>query len=406
MRILLVSQYFYPENFRINDLAVQLKERGHDVTILTGIPNYPQGRFYDGYTMFLHRYEIWNGMEIHRVPIFPRYQGALRLSLNYLSFVLFGCYKARVMKKKNFDVIYAFGTSPITQALPAITMKKRIHVPVILHVQDLWPDNVLVLTGIKNKAIIRRLNQLVDSIYNSCDMILGTSHSFVRDIKSRKGLLNPKKVAFWPQYSVVSKDTKGNRKDLFDATKFNIVFTGNVGEGQGLSMVVKAATQCKNTNIRWHIIGTGRDQKRLEKEVVENGVEQLVFFHGSFPEKEIPGILNSADCALLILRPDPIFEKTIPAKFQTYLACGCPVLGCIEGEARQIITEEQLGICTEEISGKALAVAAKRMAATDSESLAEYRNKALAYSHREFDRDLLLAQLESYMDRLIGKETQ
>lgn len=399
MRILLVSQYFYPENFRINDLAVKLKERGHDVTILTGIPNYPQGRFYEGYTMFKNRYEIWNGMEIHRVPIFPRYQGALRLSINYLSFVVFGCYKAKVMKKHEFDVIYAFGTSPITQALPALTMKKRIHVPVILHVQDLWPENVIVLTGIKNKVLLKALDRMVDAIYNRCDRILGTSHSFVEAIKARPGLKCKNKVGYWPQYSVVEKSEE-TVQGMFDPAFFHIVFTGNVGEGQGLSMMIEAADLCRDTGIRWHVVGSGRDLSHIQSLAKERKVEHLVTFHGRKPEAEIPAILNGADAALMIINPNPIFEKTIPAKFQTYLACGCAIIGCMEGEVKRLIREHAVGMCSEDISGKALAACAKEMSQLSSEELRSFRENARKLSKEEFDCDRLITGLLEDMKEL------
>lgn len=399
MRILLVSQYFYPENFRINDLALKLKERGHDVTILTGIPNYPQGRFYEGYTMFRNRYEIWNGMEIHRVPIFPRYHGALRLSLNYLSFVVFGCYKAKVMKKHSFDVIYAFGTSPITQALPALTMKKRIHVPVILHVQDLWPENVIVLTGVKNRLVLKGLDRMVDYIYNRCDRILGTSYSFVDAIRARRGLTDKSKVGYWPQYSVVTKSDE-TAEGMFAPSFFHIVFTGNVGEGQGLSMLVEAAALCRDTRIRWHIVGSGRDLAHVKRLAKESGVEDCVIFHGRKPESEIPAILNGADAALMIINPNPIFEKTIPAKFQTYLACGCAILGCMEGEIKRLIRENNVGMCTERISGKSLAACARTMSECGRETLCSFRENALRLSKEEFDCDKLISGLIEDMEEL------
>lgn len=399
MKILIVSQYFYPENFRINDLAIELKNRGHEVSILTGIPNYPQGRFYDGYTMFKNRFHIFRDMEIHRVPIFPRYKGALRLSMNYLSFVVFGCYKAKVMKKKDFDVIYAFGTSPITQALPAITMKKRIHAPVLLNVQDLWPENVIVMTGLKNRLAIRYLDRLVDYIYNSCDMILGSSNSFVKCIRERKNLKDKDKVVFWPQYSVVSKSAD-QVEGMFQEDKFNIVFTGNVGEAQGISMVVDAACGLKDTNIRWHIVGDGRDRQRVESLAIEQGVQDYIVFHGSKPEKDIPSILNGCDAALMIIRPDPIFEKTIPAKFQTYLSCGCAILGCMEGEIKELIQKEKVGLCTDFISGEQLALYARKMSECPKEEMEEFRRNALFYSGELFDKEKIISKLEEYMEKL------
>ena len=154
MNILIVSQYFYPENFRINDLAVELKKRGHHITVLTGIPNYPQGEFYKGYSTKKRRGEEYKGIKVLRAWMLPRHKGAFFLLLNYISFVWGGFLKVKRMRDTDFDLIYAFGTSPITQALPAIVMKKRIHKPLIFNVQDLWPENVVVVTGLKNKVVL------------------------------------------------------------------------------------------------------------------------------------------------------------------------------------------------------------------------------------------------------------
>lgn len=400
MRILFVSQYFYPENFRINDLAKRLIKRGHEITVLTGIPNYPQGEFYDGYSLFKRRREEYEGVNIIRVPVFPRYHSKLYLALNYLSFVVFGCMKAKTMSKSDFDVIYAFGTSPITQVLPALTMKKRCNAKVIANVQDLWPDNVVAITGIKSKLVIKLLDYLVDYIYNRCDVILGTSHSFIKAIKGRRGLKEKKKVSYWPQYAVVEPTDKG-RRDILPEGVFHIVFTGNVGDGQGLENVILAAAVLKKrgiTDFCFDIVGDGRARKRLTAMAQEKGVlDNEVRFHGSFPEQEIPGILAAADAALLILNPSPIFEKTIPAKLQTYLVCGVPVIGCVSGEARDILKQYEAGVCVEKINPEALAGAVSEMLEMSPVKRAEFKENAFKLSKDEFDRETLIDRLEHIM---------
>lgn len=400
MKILFVSQYFYPENFRINDLACRLVERGHEVHVLTGIPNYPRGEFFEGYGIAKKRRELWNGVKIMRVPVFPRYNDKVHLCINYLSFVIFGCLKALTMSKADYDVIYAFGTSPITQALPALVMKKRSGARVIVNVQDLWPDNVVAITGLENKKAIRLLDKMVDYIYNRCDVVLGTSHSFVDAIRKRKGLREKRKVGYWPQYAVV-EPTDEKRTDLLPEGIFHIVFTGNVGDGQGLENVIDAIGLLREKgvdNFCFDIVGDGRARERLETLSEHKGfLGKYIKFHGSFPENEIPGILACADASLLILNPDPVFERTIPAKLQTYLVCSTPVIGCVSGEAKHILEKYNAGICADKVSGEALAEAILAMMNLTAEEREELKANAKRLSDEEFDREKLIDKLEKYM---------
>lgn len=402
MNILIVSQYYEPENFRINDLSRALAERGHRVTVLTGKPNYPAGDFYPGYSMFGRSREVLAGIPVIRVPMLPRKRGSLRLVLNYFSFAASAAFKAKTMKETGFDVIYVFETSPITVALPAIAMKKRIHAPVIMNVQDLWPENVISITGLNNRLALAWLDRLVNYIYRHCDLILTASKSFVPRVRQRVAEADREKVVFWPQYAVV-KRSDGMGALPMRGEDFNIIFTGNLGQAQGLTMVMEAAARCKaekGRRIVWHLVGNGRAEAELKEMAKKLSVEDVVRFHGSYPEAEIPGILNQADAALLILKPDPIFDMTLPAKLQTYLACGAAILACVRGESKELVEEAGAGITTAEVSGAALAAAAARMAALPDGELARYREAALCYSRANFDKESIIAALEGHMERL------
>lgn len=402
MKILFVTQFFYPENFRINDLAQRLTDRGHSVTVLTGMPNYPSGDIYEGYSFFRPVVEMWGKVRILRVPVIPRKKGGLFLCLNYLSFIVSGCLKALFMKEDDFDVIYAFGTSPITQALPALVMKRRRGAGVLLNVQDLWPDNVTAITGLKDPLALRMLDAMVDFIYNRADVILCTSVSFVKAIRARKGLRVRRKAVFWPQYATVKRSSE-IRRDLLGQGAFHIVFTGNVGYGQGLDLVVDAAAILKERGISslvFDIFGDGRARDELQEKVEKEGLSGMVVFHGRVPEEEIPGILNTADAALLILKRDPIFERTIPAKLQTYLTCGTPVLGCVEGESRSLILRSRAGMCTGTMTASSLARTAAAMARLDEEALGTMGRNALRVSEEMFDDQKLVDLLEECMERV------
>lgn len=395
MRILVVSQYFYPENFRINQLCLDLKKRGHDITVLTGKPNYPKGEYFEGYSFKGHEDEIWNDIRIIRVPLRARKTGAVNLVRNYLSFVYHANKKVKSIKKQ-FDMIYVFEVSPVTVALPAIKLKKRMNIPVIINVQDLWPENIIAVTGINNPIIIGFVDKLVNYIYKHCDMILTASPSFVGKIQDR--VTNKNKVVYWPQYSVVSKAE--DHECLFDSSKFNITFTGNIGEAQGIDIAIEAARILKDTRIHWNFIGDGRDRARLEDLCKKYALNNHVTFYGFKEEKYIPKYLNSSDAALLILKPNPVFEMTIPAKLQTYLSCGVPILGCVSGEGKRIILEANCGVVSEDISVDGLVEVCRKMLEFDKERIQEFKDSSIEYGMNHFDKEKILDRLENYMEEL------
>ena len=253
------------------------------------------------------------------------------------------------------------------------------------------------------------LEKLVDYIYGCCDLVLVPSRSFVRKIQRRKNFMPKEKVRFWPQYSVVEKADYilertgefGNKKELYDIRKhwdkkkFHIVFTGNIGVAQGLDLVAKAASYLKDLPIRWHLVGGGRDKEQVIEAVKEEGVEEHVLFYKSVEESLVPIILREADAALIIMKADPILDMTIPAKFQTYLACGCALLGCVNGEVKEIIEESGLGIVSGRIDGKSLAEAAKKMFYLEEEERETFRERALSFSKENFEKEKILSYLEN-----------
>lgn len=389
-RILVITQYFYPENFRINDLVLELKKRDYDITVLTGLPNYPQGEYYEGYSRDKKCDEMWNGIPIYRCNLRARYQGSINLIRNYISFVIEANKKLKDLQDEEFDLIYVFEVSPITVALPAIKLKKKKHIPIIINIQDLWPENIIAITGIINPVIINLIKKLVKYIYNSCDCILASSPSFVPNIQ--KYLKTDKdRVKFWPQYATVQKEEKN--KDLFNKENFNIVFTGNIGEAQGLDLVIDAAYELKETRIRWQLVGDGRQQDYLKQKVKDKGLENIIVFHGRKPENEIPQYLACADAALLILKPNPVFEMTIPAKLQTYMACGVPIVGCVSGEGKKVIELSQSGLVSTQISVQGLIQVCKQILKMNEKEYKVLCSNSLRYGYQVFNKDRLIMQL-------------
>ena len=198
MRILVISQYYYPEQFRINDICKELVKRGHKVTVLTGIPNYPGGKYYKGYGLIKKRKEVKDGVEIIRIPLIPRRKNVITLALNYISFVISGYFWSKFTKRE-FDKVFIYEVSPVFQALPGIWYSKRRKIDCSIYVMDLWPESLELVTNIKSRVILNPINKVVDYIYKNCTKILASSESFAKKIAKRGH--NKEKIIFWPQYA-------------------------------------------------------------------------------------------------------------------------------------------------------------------------------------------------------------
>ncbi len=395
--ILIISQYFYPEQFRINDLALEMKNNGFDVTVLTGLPNYPKGEYFEGYSKNKNCDEIWNGIPIYRCELEARKTGSFNLIKNYVSFVRAANRKLKDLQCLKFDLIYVFEVSPITVALPAIKFKKRNDIPLIVNIQDLWPENIIAVTGIDHPCVIKPIEKMVKYIYRNCDLILTASKSFIQNIQQYLNV-DKDRVKFWPQYSSVSREDK--IKNLFNEEDFNIVFTGNIGKAQGLDLVIEAAKRLEGTPIKWQLVGNGREEDTLRKLVHENNLDEVIIFHGRRPESEIPQYLANANAALLILKPDPVFEMTLPAKLQTYMACGVPIIGCVSGEAKRTIDESKAGVVSNNISVEGLVKACQEILKKSDQEYELLRQNSLKYGLDNFNKNQLLNQLFEEIWRL------
>lgn len=393
--ILVISQYFYPEQFRINDMCQEWVHRGYKVTVVTGIPNYPQGSFYDGYGLHSKRRETWNGIEIIRIPLIPRGKNSIGMILNYLSFVVTGFFW-KLTTKIEADYVFNFETSPMTQSLLGVWYAKKHKIPFFLYVQDLWPENVQVVTGINTPLVIKPIDKMVDYIYRHATEVFATSPSFVDAICNRTNPVSREKVHYWPQYAEEFY-TPMERKEIpevQDNGKFKIVFTGNIGYAQGLDILPQTASLLREENIEFVIVGDGRYKQELQKTIRDMGVgDMFVLIDRQLPER-IPEILAACDVAFLSFMDTKLFEMTIPAKLQTYMACGMPVLAAAGGETRRIITEAKCGEWT--ALGNARELAEKIMV-MQSMNLGELGSRARAYFEANFDKKNLMDVMDGYL---------
>lgn len=341
MKILVISQYFYPENFRINTLCRELADRGHDVTVMTAYPQYPGGVIFEGYGFDVPYEKQWHGVKIHRVKTYPRGKGPLGLLRNCVSFVISGNRWVRQCQEK-YDAVFVFEVSPVTVGLPAVTYHKKFGTRVFFNLQDLWPENVHEVLGIRFPPLTWVINRVVDTIYAHSHRILCASNGFVENLKNRG--VPEHKLVFWPQFCLDPNREGLERPEAYSDDTFNIVFTGNLGDAQGLDLMVEAAARLKGSGIRWYLVGDGRARARLEAKVREAGLQEDVVFVGRVSEAQANAYAAHAHCAYLSFQDNPLFHMTIPAKLQTYLACGTPVLAAAGGESAAIVNGNGCGI--------------------------------------------------------------
>lgn len=395
--ILVVSQYFYPEQFRINDICQEWVKRGFKVTVITGIPNYPEGKYYEGYGILKKRKETWNGIDIIRIPLIPRGKSKIGLVCNYLSFPVSG-FIWNLLSNIKADYVFNFETSPMTQTLIAVWYAQKHKVPCYLYVQDLWPEAVETVTGIHNPFIIKPLDTMVRYIYKHCDKIFCTSPSFVRDICKRG--VDKKKVYYWPQYAeeFYRPAEKHSVPEIENDDSFKIIFTGNIGYAQGLDTIPKAAKilKSKGANVKFYIVGDGRYKQELIKEISYAGVEDMVLLIGRHPAKRIPEFLACCDVAYVSFMNDSLFSKTIPAKVQSYMACGMPVLAASEGETNRIVQKADCGLCSRIGDEVSLAENIEKMMSMEIAELERMGKNAREFCNRYFSKKVLMDQMDEW----------
>lgn len=400
MKILIVTQYFWPENFRINDLAQELVQRGHSVTVLTGIPNYPTGRVFDAYRQNPKAFGHYGGAAVWRVPMLARGQGAVRLFLNYLSFVIGACLCGPWrLRGQHADVIFVFEPSPVTVGLPAVMLGRIKHAPVVFWALDLWPETLAAIGVVRSSRVLGWVGHLVKFIYERCTLVLGQSRGFLASIG--KYCSDTEKIRYFPSWA----EEVFNQAELVPAPEvpvregvFNVLFAGNIGEAQDLPAVIKAAESLRhNTSIRWLIVGDGRKSGWLQDEVERRGLQGSVLLLGRFPVERMPSFYAHADALLVSLKKDPVFSMTIPGKVQSYLMAGIPLVGMLDGEGAKVITEANAGLVCAAGDAVGLASAVLEMTAMSFDRRHQLGVNGRAFAQKEFGRILLMGRLEALL---------
>ena len=399
-RILIVGQHYWPETFRITDIAEGLVERGYTVDVLCGTPNYPTGTFFPGYGFFKKKFEIHNGVRIIRVPEIPRGNNTtFRIFLNYISFPFFSLFYIPALLFNKYDRILAYQLSPVSMSLPAIIISKIKRTPLYFYVCDFWPHSLFSIIKIKNPLLIAVITKFSYWHYKRADGMIGVFKGMQQKFVTEVGI-EREKTLYIPQ-----APEKIYEKKVFDATlnkrfknHFNIVFAGNINPAQSFETILSAAKLVKDaghTNIKYIIIGGGMSFNWLKDKVQEMKLEDAFVFEGVKPVEDIPKYQSIADATIVALTKSPLFEYGIPAKVYSYLPAGIPVLGAMDGEGQRLINDaSRCGICVDSGDSTNLSKAIIKLLNMTPDERAAMGKRGKKYYLKNFER-------EKNLDRLI-----
>lgn len=404
MRVLVLSQYYWPESFRINEVVESLRRVGCHVTVLTGQPNYPQGDVFDGYSAAgfgAQQHEA--GYNICRVPLLPRGRGgACGLVANYLSFVLSASLLGPwLLRKQRFDVVFVYAPSPIIQAIPAVWLAFIKRAKLVTWVQDLWPQSLEATGFVRNRRVLALVAVLVRWIYRRCDSLLVQSQAFIAPVQAMAGKTpvqyhpNPGELAF-------SKMQSLGPPALLLAPGFNVVFAGNLGTVQALGAVLDAAELLRpHADVRLVLVGSGSRSEWLQQEVTRRGLSN-VQLPGRYAPEAMPGILAQASALLVSLTRSPIMSQTVPSKVQAYLAAGKPIIASLDGEGARVIEESGAGVSCSAEDAAALAAAVLRLRALPADALQRMGEAGQIYYKQHFDPAALATKLVQHFSQVLA----
>ena len=399
MRILIISQYYYPEQFQINEIAPELIRRGHQVTVLCGIPNYPQGVIYEGYEDGKRNYEEIDGVEVIRVKQRPRGKGPISLLANYYTFVKYANKEVKRLSK-DFDVVFAYQLSPVTSSLPAVNYKKQHGVPILLYCLDIWPESAKTHLGRLKGLLYGFVRDLSKRVYLNSDRILVTSRPFIEYLH-RENEVHLDRIGYLPQHadgSLLKMNLSAEENEVAD-----FMFAGNIGKGQHLETIVEAAELLgKRSDYKIHIVGDGSRKMAIEHLVEEKGLQDNFIFYGNQKRADMPSFYKKADVMLVLLRQVNAVGLTMPGKLQAYMTLHKPIFGAINGAAKEVIEESLCGSCVQAQDANSLA-AIMRHYIEHPRDYSHCGTFAEKYFIEHFTLEKYVEQLESEMKNLIKK---
>lgn len=398
MKILVISQYYFPEPLRINEICEELVALGNEVTVLTMNPNYPDGEIYPAYKNVNSKSFI-NGVEVIRCKARPRHQGKFNLFFNYMSFMVrASCIVKKI--KNEFDCIYVYQLSPIFCCVPGIIYKRRMNIPLYIYCLDVWPEAVIG-SGIDKGVIYKSLDYVSKKIYTKADMIGVTSPSFKDHFITNYKIDDSRIMVLYQHADKMIKSNRNNSNHPI----VNFYFIGNIGESQNLECVIRAFYISRNKNVRLNIVGSGSHARNCISLVKQLQLENIVTFHGRHPKNELRQYYDNADVCIVSLKDEGITGYTIPGKMQEYMSAGKTILGCINGDASRIINEAGCGICVPADDCSALADAINKLANSKG-CLDKMGQNSEYYYLNHFTKEKHVKDLIIQLKTMINKEME
>jgi glycosyltransferase involved in cell wall biosynthesis len=392
-KYLIITEVFYPESFLVNELVAEWNEQGYDVEVLTKTPSYPFGRTFEGYKNKLYQKNDFNGVKVHRVPIVKGYASNVVLKiLNYICFFVCGSI-ACILMGRRYKKIFVYQTGPLTVAIPAIISKVFHRRDVIVYTQDVWPDTVYAYGFKKRRLFDWALKGFVKWIYKNTDIILVSSKGFINKIQA---IVPAKPVVYVPNWSLVK--STGHEAAVALSPKMNFMFAGNIGKVQNLENVLRGfhLFNREKRMAALHIVGDGSHLNNIEQLTREEKIEDVVFW-GRQPIENMPGFLKASDVLIISLIDKPIFELTVPSKFQAYIAYGKPIFGVISGETADLIKENDIGVCASPASISEIADAFHKLSLQPKEELDRYGRNAASLYTKEFEKSKLIKKITLHL---------
>ncbi len=398
MKICIVSEYFYPDNFLINEIAPELVRLGHEVTVLTGLPDYTTGRIPKEYRGFKKRHERIEGVDVIRVPTIARREGVIFRLLNYFSFMLSaGCFSC--FWKKSFDVVLTYQLSPITQVMAGYILRKKKRIPHVIYCLDLWPASVNAWGFFENSCIYKMAHLISQWAYHHADCVAVSSRPFIEYLSEINGV-DEEKLVYLPQHSRRMSIASHVVSTSHPSQPINLIFAGNIGSVQNVECLIHAVAKVETQKaFLVHIYGSGSRLSVCKQLAEELEVTGKVIFHGRVPQVELNEIYSRMDALLLTLSPERevgAIAKTVPAKFQNYLSTGKPIIASIDGGAAEIIKETQCGLVS--VAGDILGLAQNIKDFIENPSdYSEFGKRGLAFFNENYTKEIFISRLESIL---------
>jgi hypothetical protein len=402
-KMLVVCQHYWPESFRINDICEYFIEKGYDIDVLCGLPNYPSGKFMDGYGYFKNRRQTHNGVNIERAFEIPRGNNSnFRIFINYISFPISSLFHIPRLLTRKYDKIFVFTYSPVMMAIAGILVGRIKKVETTMTVLDLWPENLFSVLDLKNKFLRNLVTRISHWHYKQVDKMIVPSLTMGKKVQSISNLPKNKIIAL-PQACEKLYETDIHDDILVKKFNkgFNILFTGNISPAQSFNTIVDAAKQIKMdgiSDINWIIVGSGMSKRWLEEEVIKAGLNECFYFEGQKPIEDIPRYTTLADALIGCLVKSDLLEASIPAKVTSYLAAGRPMVMALDGEAQDIINNKaKCGFASPTEDVHALVKNIKKLYNMSSVERDKMGKRGRDYHFKNLERNLIMKKMENFI---------